>query len=111
VTPLRQVAILAVMIASCGACGHAPTTPKPIEVHTVVVRRGCLHDEKRPAPTRDMAAVVGESVKPWGACYPLADAIALAAYLAAMERWIDNALIDCGSTPATSAGPPRNGAP
>lgn len=105
----KQIAILVVLIGEC-ACGHEPPKPPPsLEVHTVTVRRSCLHDERKPEP-RDFTAIT-DGVAPWAACYSAADAIALASYLRALERFADNAVTDCGSTSAPDAGAPPVGAP
>lgn len=91
-------------LAMVAACHHAPAVPGPRPIETIDVRRACLHNTTRPAPAVPFKAVTGATCAPWAACYELRDALALAWYLRALERWVDAALIDCGSEPPALPG-------
>lgn len=82
------------------ACHHAPVEPPAVTIHTVEVRRGCLHDEAPTVPAAAFAPVVGAACAPWAACYDQRNAVALAWYLDELERWQHAAIIDCSEPPA-----------
>lgn len=93
------------LAAALAACGHAAPKPRVEPIETIDVRRACLHNPHRPTPAVTFRATVGATCTPWAACYSIRDAVALAWYMRALERWIDAAIVDCGEPPAPAGKP------